>query len=71
MPGGHGDVQNIGEIMAYPDTFAALIRWVEEGIEPGDLPAQKFDFEKNEVVYSGRIEKPYSITNPENGKVEG
>ena len=69
--GGHGDVRSIGEIMAYPDTFAALIRWVEDGIEPGDLPAQKFDFTKNEVVYSGRIEKAYSITNPENGKVNG
>ena len=67
--GGHGDVQNVGEIMAYPDTFIALVKWVEEGIEPGDLPAQKFDFEKGEVVYSGRIEKAYSISNPENAKV--
>ena len=47
----------------------SLVKWVEEGIEPGDLPAQKFDFEKGEVVYSGRIEKAYSISNPENAKV--
>lgn len=67
--GGHGDVQNVGEVMAYPDTFAALIRWVEDGIEPGDLPTQKFDFETGKIVYSGRVEKAYSITNPENSKV--
>jgi hypothetical protein len=67
--GGHGDVQNVGEVMAYPDTFAALIRWVEDGIEPGDLPTQKYDFETGKIVYSDRVEKAYSITNPENSKV--
>lgn len=66
--GGHGDVKNVGEVMAYPDTFAALIRWVEDGDAPDGLPTQKFDFEKNEIVYSGRVEKAYSVSNPENSK---
>ena len=36
---------------------------------PGDLPTQKYDFETGKIVYSGRVEKAYSITNPENSKV--
>ena len=36
---------------------------------PGDLPTQKYDFETGKIVYSDRVEKAYSITNPENSKV--
>ena len=69
MSGGHNNTTHRGELMAYPDAFAALIRWVEDGIAPEELPAMKWDFDQELLTYSGRREQPYSTKHPENYKV--
>lgn len=69
MNGGHNNTTHKGELMAYPNVFAALISWVEEGVIPSELPAMKWDEQKKKLIYSGRMEKPYSVKNSENFKV--
>lgn len=70
MGGGHNNMTNKGELMSYPDVFAALIHWVEDNIVPSELPAMKSDEENKNLIYSGRKEKPYSFDNPENAKIK-
>lgn len=66
MGGGHSDKGDKGELMSYPDVFAALIQWVEDNITPSELPTMISDEKKEKIWYFGKKEKPYFFDNPEN-----
>ena len=68
--GGHGDRMGVGEIMAFPDVWAAMMKWVEDGEKPEELPTQTWNAEKQSVEYTGRKEKTYSVRDEENRRIE-
>ena len=55
--------------MSYPDVSAFWMKWVEDGVALEGLPTQRWNANQQQVEYSGRAERRYSIAHEENEKV--
>ena len=49
MGGVHSDKGDKGELMSYPDDFAALIQWFDDNITPSELPTMMSDEKKEKI----------------------
>lgn len=53
--GGHTDLAQPGLSFTLADGMIALMKWVEEGIEPEVIPAVQYDFKQNASVLTGNV----------------
>lgn len=58
--GGHALKISTGETLVLSDSFAALMKWCEDGIAPERLRTPTYDFKHNSVEYKG-ITEPASL----------